>query len=329
MLIKHIIIPSFTTIWKKKWLWFLSLLTITPFTIGNEWVLATNTYVAISNPKNYYFTLHESILAASQETNLTIQNVIGAFIQHPLAAFSFILAVALFVASLIFTLWIIMNGQSIIIYNLSKEKIDFPFSLNRSLSVVTPYWQKVLMLNLSLLVIKTLVIIYLIILGFLIKSVLGALIAFIITAISIIFLMSLSYILRLSIFKILLEMQNMKNAFKEAYGIFKKRYLDCFELSLILFLLTLASLVVFRAILNTILPDEQFNERVINVFLVQQGFFVLFLDFIIFGLLLFLIGILLLWQYSAWLLWYEEQKKENSFSYIKFFIQRIKIRINK
>ena len=308
--------------WNNKWLWLLSLLTLTPITISNEWKLGSNVIAALKKPDEYFFLI-SSLASGISEEGITLGSFLKALISSPGAAFSFVLAILFLVLILLFIAWVVINAQSIIIISLGDYR-KMPFSLGKKLSVTTQYWKTALLINILLLSAKLLFISYLLLIEASANTILKAILLWSVALLGTFGLMLFSFTTRFAIFKVILERLSFYEALKEGFDLAKRRFMSCFEFSFLLFLITLLAILLMVVVMNILLPDDAFSLSLI----IREGWGGLMLGGLTILFVILVSSLLLLFQYAAWLEWYNDEASAPH-SYLMKLFYNLKMRLSR
>ncbi len=303
---RDIIIEAIKTTWRKKTLWLISILTIAPIVVANEWVTAEKTYFAVTKPAEHF------ILLSAFSDSLSDQGIsVGVFIKtllnQPIEGFASLLSFGVVLAIAIFFIWIVINAQAMMVMNVTQDKKNVKTTINQSLKESSSYWQNLAFLNIAYNLVRILVIALLLII--LLKLSPNEIpIFYKLTAFTAgIALMAYSFITRFAIFHIILEKDTLKDAFIKGKKLFKKNIWFCYELSILIAIIIGVTFRGIEILLSLFFDADDFNLSTISLLLFGEGLLSFIMGLLIIGILLLAGGMVLLFQYSVWVRWFEKR----------------------
>lgn len=320
MTLRTILLPALKATWKSKWLWFLALLTLTPLTLKNEWLLIVRIFDAIRDPQNYFW-----FFSRSNTGPIEFSNIMSTAATEPIGALT-LLAIGLLLITVIFFIsWIIINAQGIIILTRATANRSKAFSLNKALLKIEKLWIPLFELNLGFVIARLLAIsLLLLTMTFLSSGLLLivkiAVFTFIIAALTL-----LSFVVRIALFKVILELKSIKIALKESLTLIKTRVYECYELSFILYAFSLIVIFIILFLITRLFSNIELGETIIAILLLDPGIVPLIILVSTLLVVAVVIGWLALLQYTTWLTWYTSVTEDNfSHSYIKKLFKTIR-----
>ena len=304
---KNIFLPAIKATWQSKFAWIIALLTITPFTIVNEWSLIARIVNAVNNPHDYFW-----YFSHVKANAFGFQDLISVAIEEPIGIISLIIVLILGITLLMFIAWILVNAQAIIIYTQAPKHQETNYSLKGSLAKVEKLWIPLFQLNIGMVIARILVISAL--LPILAKAGSGAsqLLYWIIFAALIIGITLLSFAVRLAIFKVVLERKTIQEAFIEGKQFVQKNALACYELSFLLYAFSYIVLGIVLFLILLIVSPVEFSVSILSVLLLESGPVPLIVMLTVITIVAVTAGWIALVKYNVWLSWSTEVTHKGS-----------------
>lgn len=327
-MLRKIFLPAIKSSWTSRTAWIVALLTLTPITILNEWGLMIRITNAVSNPQSYFW-----FFSRVRTDAFGFRNILETAISDPIGIISIILAFALVLTLIFFIAWIVINAQAIIIYTQAPKNIHTRFSLQAALTKVEKLWIPLLQLNVALILARILAISFLLLSTALLANGITSFLNWIIFTAVIIGITLFSFTIRVTIFKVVLEKKNIKEAFLESRKIVQKNAASCYELSFLIYLFSLIILAIVLYLIFLVVSPIEFGITFLSIILLKSGVLPLIVTIVLSIVIAIVAGWIALMKYSVWLTWYTEMTKHGKayayshhlVNFIRSHVKRTKI----
>ena len=306
MMIRGVLLPAVRATWKTKWSWLIALLTLTPLVIQNEWKMAVSFINAISRPREYFW-----IFSEFRASFFTASDLADTATTAPGSLIVIIISLILIIILTLFAAWVVVNAQGVLIL-IHGSRDSQKRTLTEALNRVGSLWLPLLELNVSMMVARLVGISLLLFMLPLLPVATFGVIWWGITIPLLAVLAMLSFTIRLSIFDVVLNKTDIRQALKDSFSLFKQNVVACFELSFILYAITLLIITGMLTLLFSVVSPVELGQSVLAVLFLQAGVVPLIVSGAMLIIVTLVIGWLSLFQYTAWLTWYSEVTQTNT-----------------
>lgn len=301
MTIQKILLPSIKATWQTRWSWVIALLTLTPLTLQNEWKIVVDLASAIKNPREYFW-----LLSGFSAELFTLGDIIEAARTAPISFIILIVATVLIIILVLFFAWIIVHAQGVIILRNAPATAHSTKTLPEALNKIGRTWVPLLQLNTGMLISRLLAVSLLLLVVSILPSGTQNILWWFVFIPVLGIITAVSYIVRFAIFKVMLEKKDIKHALRDAWLLFKRNILSCYEFSFILYAFTFFVITIVLWLLFAVISPAEIGESIIAVLLLNVGIAPIIVGGAMLIIIAFVTGWLALLQYTAWLTWYAE-----------------------